>query len=71
MTLILSLQNHYSGLDLYNTTHIFFMDALHGSEEEIKKKEKQAIGRAHRIGQTHKIQVVRFIMNNTIEYGTF
>lgn len=31
----------------------------------------QAIGRAHRLGQTHKVTVVRFIVVDTVEFDAF
>jgi len=67
--MLLSMQTHQSGLDLHNVTHIFFMDVLYGSKEEIEKKEKQAIGRGFRLGQTKKIKIVRLIMKDTVEYS--
>jgi len=69
--MLLSLQSHHSGLDLHNATHIFFMDVLSGTKEEIDKREKQAIGRVYRIGQTQKVKIVRLIMKDTIEYDLF
>jgi non-specific serine/threonine protein kinase len=33
--------------------------------------EKQGIGRAHRIGQLNKVNVVRFITKNTVEEKSF
>lgn len=66
--MLLSMQSHYSGLDLHNATHIFFLDVLSGTEDEIEKKEKQAIGRVYRIGQKNKIKIVRLIMKDTIEF---
>jgi len=29
--------------------------------------ERQAIGRAHRMGQQHKVNVIRFVSRNTLE----
>jgi len=65
--MLLCLQNHHSGLDLYKSKHIIFMDALHGKPEHVRKLEYQAIGRAHRIGQTDTVKVIKMIMKNTIE----
>jgi hypothetical protein len=31
----------------------------------------QAIGRAHRLGQTHKVTVVRFIVVDTVEFDAY
>lgn len=65
--MLMSTQNHSSGLDLYKAKHIIMMDVIYGTSENVQKVEEQIIGRLHRIGQTDEIRVIKMIMNNTIE----
>ncbi|KAJ3036998.1 hypothetical protein HDV00_002130 [Rhizophlyctis rosea] len=64
---MLSLENAASGTNLTEATHVILMDPVAGTEEEARAIESQAIGRAHRLGQTKQITVVRFIVRDTIE----
>ena len=65
--IMLSLENAASGTNLTEATHIFFVEPIDASNSEIKSIEGQAIGRACRLGQTHKIKVIRILSKNTIE----
>jgi len=65
--LILSLKNSASGTNLTEATHIFFVEPINGSKEEIKAIEGQAIGRVCRLGQKKKLEVFRILIKNTIE----
>ena len=60
-----------SGLNLTEANNIILLDTLNTDKEKAKLIEKQAIGRAVRIGQKNKVNVKRFIMNNTIEYDYY
>lgn len=66
--LMLSSTNAASGINLTHATHIIFLDLVFAeTKEKTRLIEEQAIGRAHRIGQTKEITVTRMIMKNTIE----
>lgn len=65
--LLLSVQTHNAGLDLYQANHVLFMDALRGDPHDVVRKEEQAHGRVHRIGQTDTVKIVKFVMDQTIE----
>jgi SNF2 family DNA or RNA helicase len=65
--IILSLKNAASGTNLTEATHIFFVEPINGTKEEIKAIEGQAIGRVCRLGQKQKVEVFRILVKNTIE----
>ena len=72
--LLLSMKNTASGLNLQMTTHIFLVDPINASKEEVNTIEGQAIGRAVRINQEKKINVYRILLKDTIEeqiYNTY
>ncbi|CAJ1401364.1 unnamed protein product [Effrenium voratum] len=60
--LLISLQVGGEGLNLQSANHVFLMDPWWNPAAE-----QQAMQRAHRIGQTRPVQVVRFVSANTIE----
>jgi hypothetical protein len=47
------------------------VDPVAGTKHEARAAESQAIGRAHRQGQTSQVTIVRFIVRNTIEYDSY
>ena len=49
------------------TDQVIFIDPIYGDYTHRKGQEKQAIGRAHRLGQKAKIKVIRFIIRDSIE----
>ena len=65
--IMLSLKNAASGTNLTNATHIFFVEPINATREEIKSIESQAIARACRIGQKEKISIIRILIKDTIE----
>ena len=54
-----------SGVNLSEATHVYIVHPFHG--ENGQQYEKQAIGRAHRTGQTKTVTVTFFLMEKTIE----
>jgi len=66
--ILLSADRANSGTNLIEASHIILLDT-HLIQNSITRKdiEKQAIGRAVRLGQKNNVKVVRFIMKNTIE----
>lgn len=65
--IMLSLKNAASGTNLTEATHLFFVEPINGSKEEIDAIEGQAIGRACRLGQKQKVQLYRVLIKDTIE----
>jgi SNF2 family DNA or RNA helicase len=64
--LLLSTLNSGSGCDLSNASRVILIDTLDGGPEATEI-ERQAIARCHRIGQTKNVEIVRFIMKDSIE----
>jgi DNA repair protein RAD5 len=65
--ILLSLKNSASGTNLTEATHIFFVDPIDSDINIIKAVESQAIARACRIGQKHKIKLYRMLIKNSID----
>ncbi len=65
--ILLSLEKAASGTNLVEATHVVLLDPMSGTVEEARAYENQAIGRAYRQGQTQRVTVVRFIVNDTAE----
>ena len=65
--IMLSLKNAASGTNLTEATHIFFVEPINASKEELRAIEGQAIARACRVGQKQKIILTRVLIENTIE----
>jgi SNF2 family DNA or RNA helicase len=66
--IMLSLERSASGTNLTEASHIIMMEPMEEvSAEAAYALEQQAIGRAHRQGQTKEIQVIRLIIRNTLE----
>eukprot|EP01088_Endostelium_zonatum_P012831 TRINITY_DN27119_c0_g1_i2.p1 TRINITY_DN27119_c0_g1~~TRINITY_DN27119_c0_g1_i2.p1 ORF type:complete len:555 (+),score=169.19 TRINITY_DN27119_c0_g1_i2:155-1819(+) len=65
--LMLSLENAASGANLTGATHVVLMEPVAGGKDRARAIEAQAVGRAHRLGQTKVITVVRFLVDETIE----
>ncbi len=70
-TIMLSSETCSSGSNLTEASHIVLLDTVNGTASQAKAIEDQAIGRAARLGQTKNVQVVRLIMNNTVEYDYY
>lgn len=65
--IMLSSESAASGTNLTKAKQIIMLDPVYGEYKYRKDTENQAIGRAHRLGQTDKLKVVRFIIKDTIE----
>lgn len=65
--IMLSLKNSASGTNLTEATHIFFVEPINGTKDEVQAIEGQAIGRACRLGQKQKVNLFRVLVKNTIE----
>ena len=60
--LLLNVTRQATGLTLVNATHVFIMDPIMNTSDEL-----QAINRTHRIGQTRETYVWNFVVRNTVE----
>ena len=67
----LSSENCASGINLTSANKIILIEPIYGSKEYRKDVENQAIGRADRIGQVRPIDIIRFIIEDTIEQSIF
>jgi len=65
--IMLSSESAAAGTNLTAATKVILLDPVSGTYEFRKNTEGQAIGRAHRTGQTKQVTVVRFIIKDTIE----
>jgi SNF2 family DNA or RNA helicase len=65
--IMLSSEGSASGTNLTKAEQVILLDPVYGSYEYRRNTEWQAIGRAYRLGQTKEVNVVRFIVRDTIE----
>jgi SNF2 family DNA or RNA helicase len=65
--IMLSSESAAAGTNLTAATKVILLDPVSGTYEYRKNTEGQAIGRAHRTGQTKQVSVVRFIIKDTVE----
>jgi SWI/SNF-related matrix-associated actin-dependent regulator of chromatin subfamily A3 len=65
--IMLSLKNAASGTNLTEATHILFIEPINSPSEECRAIEGQAIGRACRVGQKNKVNVMRILIQDSIE----
>ena len=65
--IMLSSDNAASGLNLTEANKIIFIEPVYGIETHRKNIENQAIGRVNRIGQNKSIEIIRFIIKDTVE----
>jgi SNF2 family DNA or RNA helicase len=65
--IMLSSESAASGTNLTKASKVILLDPVYGSYEFRRNTEWQAVGRAHRMGQTKEVETVRFVIKNTIE----
>ena len=65
--IMLSSEHSNSGSNLTEASHIIMVDVLNMDKQQTQDVEKQAIGRAVRLGQKKPVKVVRLITQDTIE----
>ena len=65
--IMLSSESMVSGTNLTKAEMVILLDPVYGSYEYRHNTEWQAIGRAYRTGQIKQVQVVRFIVKDTVE----
>lgn len=65
--IMLSSESAAAGTNLTKASQVIFIDPIYGNYKYRKDQERQAIGRAHRMGQKNIIKVVRFLIKNSIE----
>ncbi|CAH6421795.1 SNF2 helicase with zinc finger RING-type domain [uncultured virus] len=65
--IMLSSESTASGTNLTKASQVILLDPIFGNYKYRKDQERQAIGRAHRLGQKRNIKVIRFIIKNTVE----
>lgn len=65
--IMLSSESSASGTNLTKAKNVIMIDQVYGTYEHRRNTEWQAIGRAYRMGQLQEVNVVRFIIRNTVE----
>jgi SNF2 family DNA or RNA helicase len=65
--LMLSSNNAASGMNLTIANKIIFLEPVYGTKKYRQDIENQAIGRSDRLSQTKPIEVIRFIIKDTVE----
>lgn len=70
--MILSLEKSAAGSNLTAASEIILLDSIwEGNLAEQLATELQALNRAHRVGQTKKVRIVRMLIRDTIETERF
>lgn len=69
--ILLSSKNAASGINLTIANKIILVEPVYGTIEYRKDIENQAIGRCDRINQTRPIEVIRYIISDTIEENIY
>lgn len=69
--IMLSSESAASGTNLTKASKVILTDPVCGTYEYRKNTEGQAVGRAHRTGQLNEVEVLRFIICDTIEEEIF
>ena len=64
---MLSSESSASGINLTKASKVILLEPVSGDYEFRKNTEWQSIGRVYRLGQTKKVEIVRFIIKDTVE----
>lgn len=65
--IMLSSESAASGTNLTKASKVILLDPVSGDYERRRNTEWQAIGRAYRLGQVNSVEIVRFIVKDTVE----
>ncbi len=65
--ILLSLEHSASGTNLTEASHIIIVEPIDNTKENVIAIEGQAIGRAVRLGQKNKTNIIRILCKDTIE----
>lgn len=65
--IMLSSKSAASGTNLTQAKKVILLDPISGDYEYRRNMEWQAVGRAYRMGQRDPVEIVRFIIKDTIE----
>jgi SNF2 family DNA or RNA helicase len=65
--IMLSSESAASGANLTKASKVILLDPVSGDYEYRRNMEWQAIGRAYRLGQQNSVEIVRFIIKDTVE----
>lgn len=65
--IMLSSEKSAAGTNLTKAQQVIFLDPIYGDYTYRMDQERQAIGRAHRMGQKNTVEVIRFIIRDTVE----
>lgn len=65
--IMLSSESAASGTNLTKASKVIFIEPIDGTADYIQQTEWQAIGRVYRLGQAKTVEIIRFIVKDTIE----
>lgn len=65
--IMLSSEKTASGTNLTKASQVIIIEPIYGTYKFRKDQERQAVGRAHRLGQTKPIKLVRFLIKSSVE----
>lgn len=65
--IMLSSEKTASGTNLTKASQVVIIEPIYGTYKFRKDQERQAVGRAHRLGQKKSIKLIRFLIRSSIE----
>lgn len=65
--IMLSSESEASGTNLTKASKIIIVEPIWGTYEYRKNMENQAIGRVYRTGQLNQVEIIRFIIQDSVE----